>query len=128
MSVSGTRRNTMKLPPRVEQGARWMDRSAAQEGPEASREHPADVLADLSVLLEEYAPSWYSEKLRHRMLAALRLPTEVLVEVCALLEDHAPTWYDDQQRGRTLGTLQALGLLELEASTDPKDDQFQEER
>lgn len=115
-------KNTMKLPPRVEPRARRME--SPQGRPEAFQVHPADILADLSVLLEEYAPSWYSEKLRHRMLAALRLPTEVLVEVCALLEDHAPTWYNDQQRGRTLGTLQALGLLELEASTDPKDDQL----
>ena len=85
--------------------------------------HPTDALAELSVLLEEYAPTWYSERQRHRILAALRLPTDVLVEVCALLEDHAPIWYTDQQRGRTLGTLQALGLLESEASKKSKDDQ-----
>ena len=86
--------------------------------------HPTDVLAELSVLLEEYAPTWYSEKLRHRILAALRLPTDVLVEVCALLEDHAPTWYTDQQHGRALSTLQALGLLESEASKESKDSQM----
>ena len=81
--------------------------------------HPVDVLAELSVLLEEYGPTWYSEKLRHRILAALRLPTEVLVEVCALLEDHAPAWYTEEQQGRALGTLQALGLLEFETSEGP---------
>jgi hypothetical protein len=36
--------------------------------------------------------------------------------LCALLEDHAPTWFTEQQRGRALGTLEALGLLELEGS------------
>lgn len=86
--------------------------------------HPVDVLAELSVLLEEYAPIWYSEKLRHRILAALRLPTDVLVETCALLEDHAPTWYTEQQRGRALGSLQALGLLESEASAESKNNQL----
>jgi hypothetical protein len=82
--------------------------------------HPVDVLAELSVLLEQYAPAWYSEKLRHRILAALRLPTDVLVELCAVLEDHAPNWYTDEQRVRALGTLQTLGLLESEASEEPK--------
>lgn len=79
------------------------------------RDHqPAEVLADMAVLLEEYAPVWYVEDLRHRVLTAMRLPTDVLVEVCAVLEDHAPSWYTDQQRGRALATLQALGLLEPE--------------
>jgi len=85
---------------------------------QASPLHLSDILAELSVLLEEYSPTWYSERLRHRILAALRLPTEALVEVCALLEDHAPTWYTDQQRGRALGSLHALGLLESERSVE----------
>jgi hypothetical protein len=105
----------------VEQHARQVDASAPQGWPDASQVHPTDVLAELSVLLEEYTPSWYSERQRHRILAALRLPTEVLVEVCALLEDHAPTWYTDRQRGRTLGTLQALGLLQSEPSMESND-------
>lgn len=121
MRLPGTRKNTMKLPPHVEQHARRVDPSAPKGQPETSQVHPADVLAELSVLLEEYAPTWYSEKQRHRIQAALRLPTEVLVEVCALLEDHAPTWYTDQQRGRALGTLQGIGLLQLEASNESKD-------
>ena len=105
----------------VEEHSRRADASAPQGWPDASQVHPTDVLAELSVLLEEYAPSWYSERQRHRILAALRLPTEVLVEVCALLEDHSPTWYTDRQRGRTLGTLQALGLLESEPSMEWND-------
>jgi hypothetical protein len=75
------------------------------------RDQPIEVLAELGVLLEEYAPLWYAEDLRHRILTALRVPTAVLVEVCALLEDHAPSWYTDRQRGRALGTLRALGIL-----------------
>jgi hypothetical protein len=109
---------------RVEQDARRVDPSAAEGRPETSQVHAADVLAELSVLLEEYAPSWYSEKLRHRILAALRLPIDVLVELCALLEDHAPTWYTEQQRGRALGTLKVLGLLEFESSKESKDNQL----
>lgn len=30
------------------------------------------VLAELFILLEEYAPAWYTEELRNRALAALR--------------------------------------------------------
>jgi hypothetical protein len=113
--------NCSKTKSSVEQHARRVDASALEGWPDTSQLHPTDVLAELSVLLEEYAPSWYSERQRHRILAALRLPTEVLVEVCALLEDHSPTWYTDRQRGRTLGTLQALGLLESEPSMEWND-------
>jgi hypothetical protein len=76
--------------------------------------HPADVLAELCVLLEQYAPNWYSAELHYRVLKATRLPTEVLVELCALLEDYAPTWYTERQRTRGLDVLQTLGLLEEE--------------
>lgn len=71
-----------------------------------------EVLGELCVLLEEYAPSWYSAKQRNRVLAALRLPTDVLVELCALLEDYAPSWYSEEKRNRALATLRGLGLLE----------------
>ena len=103
---------------RVEHHTRPVDLSAREGWPEASQVHSADVLAELSALLEDYAPTWYSEKLRDRILIAMRLPTDVLVEVCALLEDYAPSWYTDDQRGRALGTLQALGLLESEPSME----------
>jgi hypothetical protein len=73
---------------------------------------PIELLADLCILLEEFAPAWYPEYLRHRILKALQLPTEVLLEVCALLVDHSPTWYTDRQRARVLSTLETLGLLE----------------
>jgi hypothetical protein len=69
-------------------------------------------LAELSVLLREYAPSWYTAEQRNRVLAAWRLATDVLLELCALLEDYAPSWYTEQQRDRALGVVQALGLLE----------------
>jgi hypothetical protein len=113
--------NRSKFKSGVEQHARRVDPSASEGWPETSQVHPTDVLAELSVLLEEYAPPWYSERQRNRILVALRLPTEVLVEVCALLEDHAPTWYTDRQRGQTLGTLQALGLLQSEPSMESND-------
>src|SRR5215470_4189660 len=59
--VPSTRKNTMKLPPRAEQHARRIDPSAPKL--ETSQLHPGDVLVDLRVLLEEYSPSWYSERL-----------------------------------------------------------------
>jgi hypothetical protein len=82
--------------------------------------HPSEVLAQLCVLLEEYAPTWYEQRLRHRVLTALRLPTDVLVELCALLEDHAPTWYSEKQHARGLGVLKALGLLEQDTPEESK--------
>lgn len=108
--------NYSEFEPRVEQHAQPVDPSAPECRPESSQVDSMDILVELSVLLDDYSPTWYSEKLRHRILAALRLPTDVLVELCALLEDHAPTWFTEQQRGRALGTLEALGLLELEGS------------
>jgi hypothetical protein len=113
--------NCLESEPRNEL-ARFVDPGAPEGGLRTSRVHPTDVLAELSVLLEEYAPTWYPERLRHRILAALRLPTEVLVEVCALLEDHAPAWYTDQQRCQALYTLKTLGLLESEASKESTGD------
>jgi hypothetical protein len=47
-------------------------------------------------------------------LAALRLPIDVLVELCALLEEYA--YSREQHERRAIGTLQALGLLEEEAT------------
>lgn len=63
-----------------------------------------------------HAPRLYSEKQRNCALAALRLPIDVLVELCALLEEYAPSWYSREQHERAIGTLQALGLLEEEAT------------
>jgi len=99
---------------RFEQDERWDDPHARASRSESLQVHPVDVLEEFRVLLEEYAPTWYTEKLRHRLLAAQRLPTDVLVEVCALLEDHAPAWYTEEQQARTLDSLQALGLLDFD--------------
>lgn len=74
--------------------------------------NPNEVLMELCALLEEYAPTWYTEKQRDRALAARRLPTEVLLELVALLEEYAPTWYTDKQRDRALAALRALELLD----------------
>ena len=74
--------------------------------------NPHEVLTELCALLEEYAPTWYTEKQRDRALAAQRLPTEVLLELVALLEEYAPTWYTEKQRDRALAALRALGLLD----------------
>lgn len=74
--------------------------------------NPNEVLMELCALLEEYAPTWYTEKQRDRALAARRVPTEVLLELVALLEEYAPTWYTEKQRDRALAALRALELLD----------------
>jgi hypothetical protein len=72
--------------------------------------NPNEVLTELCVLLEEYAPSWYSEEQRERALAAReRLTSEVLLELFTLLEDYGPTWYAEEQRDRALAALRVLG-------------------
>jgi hypothetical protein len=88
------------------------DRSVLRDSKALPSVNPTEILGELCVLLEEYAPSWYSEKQRKRVLAALRFPTDVLVELCALLEDYAPSWYSEEKRNRALAALQGLGLLE----------------
>ena len=73
---------------------------------------PQEVLMELCALLEEYAPTWYTEEQRNRALAARRIPTEVLFELVALLEEYAPTWYTEKQRDSALAALRVLGLLD----------------
>lgn len=88
------------------------DRNVVHDSKALLSINPTEVLGELCVLLEEYAPNWYSATQRKRVLAALRLPTDVLVELCALLEDYAPTWYSEERRNRALDALRGLGLLE----------------
>ena len=74
--------------------------------------NPNEALTELCLLLEEYAPTWYTEEQRARALAARRLPAEALLELVVLLEEYAPTWYTEKQRDRALAALQVLGLLD----------------
>ena len=74
--------------------------------------NPKEVLKDLCALIEEYSPTWYTEKQRHSVLAASRRPAEVLLRLVALLEEYAPTWYTEKQRDMALAALRALGLLD----------------
>ena len=67
--------------------------------------HPEQVLTELCLLLEDYSPSWYTEKQRDRVLAARRLPTTVLWELVALLEDYGPSWYTQEEHDRALAAL-----------------------
>jgi hypothetical protein len=73
---------------------------------------PTKALTELCLLLEEYAPTWYTEEQRARALAARRLPAEALLELVVLLEEYAPSWYTEKQRDRALAALQVLGLLD----------------
>ena len=73
---------------------------------------PTKALTELCLLLEEHAPTWYTEEQRARALAARRLPAEALLELVVLLEEYAPSWYTEKQRDRALAALQVLGLLD----------------
>jgi len=88
-----------------------LSKTAATSLPKRSV-NPHEALTELCVLLEEYAPTWYTEEQRGRALATRRLPAEILLELVALLEEYAPAWYTEKQRDRTLAALQVLGLLD----------------
>ena len=72
---------------------------------------PKEVLAELCALLEQYAPQWYTEKQRDRVLDARRPRAEVLSELVTMLEEYAPPWYTEKQRGRAMEALRALQAL-----------------
>jgi len=76
--------------------------------------NPLEILEELCVLLEDHAPTWYSEEQRNRVLVARRLPIEVLVELFALLEDYSPSWYTEEHHKRAISVLRVLGLLDAE--------------
>lgn len=85
---------------------------AANTSQQPQSVNPNEVLVELCALLEEYAPTWYTEKQRDTALAARRLPTQALLELVALLEEYAPTWYTEERRDRALAALRALELLD----------------
>jgi hypothetical protein len=57
-------------------GAHLPEAQPSLEGSEALSAHPAVVLVELCELLEDYGPLWYSEELRGRVFAALRILLE----------------------------------------------------
>lgn len=73
--------------------------------------NPEEVLTELYVLLQEYAPTWYAEKQRDSALDARRPRAQVLLELVTLLEEYAPTWYTEKQRGRAMDALRNLEVL-----------------
>src|SRR5437016_834708 len=52
--------------------------------------NPHEALTELCLLLEEYAPAWYTDEQRGRALAERQLPAGALLELVALLEEYAP--------------------------------------
>ena len=74
--------------------------------------NPHEVLKELCTLLQEYSPTWYTEKHHKRASAALGLPTRVLMELVSLLEAHAPAWYTKEQHDKAWEALRVLGLVE----------------
>lgn len=86
--------------------------SSVRESEQLRSVNPNEVLRELCVLLEEYAPSWYAEKQRNIALAAQRPPTQVLLELVDLLEDYSPIWYTEEQRSRAFAALRVLPVLE----------------
>jgi hypothetical protein len=57
------------------------------------------VVQEMVTLLEEYAPTWYTEEHHNRVTTALQqraMLAETLVDLCRLLEDYGPAWYSEE--------------------------------
>jgi len=63
----------------------------------------AAALREVHGLLEDYAPTWYSEAHQRRIVSSLNGGGEpvaaVLTDMYTLLNDYAPTWYRKKTTG-----------------------------
>jgi hypothetical protein len=63
----------------------------------------AAALREIHGLLEDYAPTWYSEAHERRIVSALNGGGEpvaaVLTDMYTLLNDYAPAWYRKKTTG-----------------------------
>lgn len=61
----------------------------------------AIVVQEMFTLLEEYAPTWYTEEHHNRVTAALQqrsVLADTLLDLYRLLEDYGPVWYSEELR------------------------------
>jgi hypothetical protein len=88
------------------------NRSEAIPSLEIEFVNAAETLAEVSVLLEDYAPIWYTEKQHDQVLAALKIPAEILADLRDLLEDYAPIWYSQGLHDRMSAVIRRFGISE----------------
>jgi hypothetical protein len=80
-----------------------LGRGTAMQRNEASLKARGDALAmvvqEMFTLLEDYAPTWYTEEHHNRVTAALQqramLP-DTLLDLYQLLEAYGPAWYTEE--------------------------------
>ena len=78
-------------------------------------------LKDLSVLLEAYAPSWYTRVHSERVESALRRQeplAPIFEELYNLLKEYSPSWYPEKQQKDAESVIQRLKSLEVTATED----------
>lgn len=93
--------------------ARAVRKREASETDEQAAQTVAAVRV-MSDLLEEYAPTWYSQELHEKAAAAVNggkeKVAEVFVELHNLLENYSPSWYTEDTHLRAESLRQSLKL------------------
>jgi hypothetical protein len=59
----------------------------------------AMVVQEMFTLLEDYAPTWYTEEHHNRVIAALQqraMLGDTLLDLYRLLEEYGPAWYTEE--------------------------------
>lgn len=57
------------------------------------------VIQEMFALLEDYAPTWYTEEHHNRAAAALQqhaMLSDTLLDLYRLLEQYGPAWYTEE--------------------------------
>jgi hypothetical protein len=76
---------------------------------EARGDALAMVVQELFTLLEDYAPTWYTEDHHNRVTSALRergMLAETLSDLYRLLEAYGPAWYTEELHRKTKSAVQ----------------------
>jgi hypothetical protein len=67
------------------------------------------VVQEMVTLLEEYAPTWYTEEHHSRVTTALQqraMLADTLLDLYRLLEDYGPAWYSEELHRKAESALQ----------------------
>ena len=67
------------------------------------------VIQEMFTLLEDYAPTWYTEEHHRRVTTALQQRVKLadaLLDLYRLLEDYGPAWYSEELHRKAESALQ----------------------
>ena len=67
------------------------------------------VIQEMITLLEDYAPTWYTEEHHDRATAALQqraMLGDTLLDLYSLLEEYGPAWYTEELHRKAESAMQ----------------------